>query len=47
MAQKAAEFVKNMNKVPKGAGAGIGALLALGGAIYGGLQSIFTGKINI
>lgn len=42
MAQKLTEFMSRLAKGSKGAGAGVGALLALGGLAYGGLQSIFT-----
>ncbi len=40
MAQRIAELLA---KNARGAGAGAGALLAVGGLIYGGLESIFTG----
>lgn len=41
MAQKYAELFQRMAKGSKGAGAGVGAILAVGGLFYGASQSIF------
>lgn len=46
MAQKYTELFSRLAKGSKGAGAGLGALLGLGALIYGGSQSIFTGKLK-
>jgi prohibitin 2 len=42
MAQKLSEILSRLAKGSKGAGAGLGAILAVGGLAYGASQSIFT-----
>lgn len=48
MAEKMNEFAGKIPKgLPKGVGIGAGALMALGGVAYAGLNSLFTGKTTI